>query len=480
MKRGNVNGQMSREDVEALDENNSENSENEGMGTFKRASAEVLAARRIVKTKRGGSTSTSAASALGASVAQELKPAAIANPFMFGGSGAPVMPVRPTVPVVEESEQSKKIRKLNESFFKWASKQIETHPLSIWKDGVQDYINHYKSIEEKYSGSSQSKATPSALKSSPSPATTGAPKPDLPFGAAPASSEGSKPFAGFSFAPSASAPPVAASAATTAAAPAAKASPFAGFSFAAAAAPAAAPVAPPATITAAPASAPFGSGFGDVSKSMTSNAPPSSFSSKFSFGSAAPVPAPAPSSSSFGGFGSGATVGFGGFGGFGATSTSAPAADGGVAEANEEGGDDEGEPILEPEKVLRNENDTDEILHEVPCKLYSFNSADKEWKDTGKGTFRITRDATSKKQRMLVRNQVGRINFNAGFYKTMKIEKVQKRLKFAAFVAVEEPSPNSEGKTTVRTEMKNFMIQLKPEDLDATQKKLEAAVESCA
>ena len=88
---------------------------------------------------RGGSTSTSAAPALGACVAQELKPAAIANPFMFGGSGAPVMPVGPTVPVVGESEQSKKIRKLNESFFKWASKQIETHPLSIWKDGVQVY-----------------------------------------------------------------------------------------------------------------------------------------------------------------------------------------------------------------------------------------------------------------------------------------------------------------------------------------------------
>jgi hypothetical protein len=28
----------------------------------------------------------------------------------------------------------------------------------------------------------------------------------------------------------------------------------------------------------------------------------------------------------------------------------------------------------------------------------------------------------------------------------------------------------------VRTEMKNFMIQLKPEDLDATQKKMESAV----
>jgi hypothetical protein len=112
----------------------------------------------------------------------------------------------------------------------------------------------------------------------------------------------------------------------------------------------------------------------------------------------------------------------------------------------------------------------------VPCKLFSFSAADKEWKDTGKGTFRITRDVASKKQRMLVRNQVGRINFNAGFYPTMKIEKVQKRLKFAAFVAVEATSLNSEGKAAVHTEMKNFMIQLKPEDLDATQKKMESAV----
>lgn len=130
--------------------------------------------------------------------------------------------------------------------------------------------------------------------------------------------------------------------------------------------------------------------------------------------------------------------------------------------------------------MLRNEADKDEILHEVPCKLFSFSAADKEWKDTGKGTFRITRDPATQKQRMLVRNQVGRINFNAGFYKAMKIERVQKRLKFAALVAVEETSLNSEGKAGVRTEMKNFMIQVKPEDLDATQKKMEAGVASCA
>jgi hypothetical protein len=131
---------------------------------------------------------------------------------------------------------------------------------------------------------------------------------------------------------------------------------------------------------------------------------------------------------------------------------------------------------LEPEKVLRNAADTDEILHEVPCKLFSFSAADKEWKDLGKGNFRITRDPATQKQRMLVRNQVGRINFNASFYPTMKVEKVQKRLKFAAFVMVEDTSLNKEGKAAARTEMKNFMVQLKPEDLEATQRKMEAGI----
>lgn len=149
------------------------------------------------------------------------------------------------------------------------------------------------------------------------------------------------------------------------------------------------------------------------------------------------------------------------------------------ADEDGEGGDDEGEPILEPEKVLRNAADTDEILHEVPCKLYSYSTADKEWKDTGKGTFRITRDATTKKQRMLVRNTIGRINFNAGFFPGMKVEQVQKKLKFAAFVSVEDSTLGSDGKAAPpRTEMKNFMLQLKAEDVDATLKKMQAGVAS--
>jgi hypothetical protein len=36
-----------------------------------------------------------------------------------------------------ESEYKKKMRKLNNSFLNWTNRQINEHPLSIWKDGVK-------------------------------------------------------------------------------------------------------------------------------------------------------------------------------------------------------------------------------------------------------------------------------------------------------------------------------------------------------
>ena len=39
---------------------------------------------------------------------------------------------------------------------------------------------------------------------------------------------------------------------------------------------------------------------------------------------------------------------------------------------------------MEPEKVLKNENDIDTTLHEAPCKLFRHNKEFNEWKDAGK------------------------------------------------------------------------------------------------
>ena len=145
---------------------------------------------------------------------------------------------------------------------------------------------------------------------------------------------------------------------------------------------------------------------------------------------------------------------------------------------NGDGDDDEGEPILEPEKVHRNADDTDEILHEVKCKLFSFSKEDNEWKDIGLGSFRITKDvtaaSTNKKKRMLVRNPIGKITLNAGFFSKMKIEKVKKGLRFSVVVAVESSKPNNT--TEVRTELRNYMLQLSSGDVQATLTKMEECI----
>ncbi len=146
---------------------------------------------------------------------------------------------------------------------------------------------------------------------------------------------------------------------------------------------------------------------------------------------------------------------------------------------DENGGDEEGEPILEPEKVLRNETDTDDILLDVPCKLFGFSKQANEWKDTGKGSFRITRSADSKKQRMLVRNPIGKLTFNAAFYKSMTIEKVKGGLRFSAFVVVDEPTVGGSAAAAPKPELKNFMIKLKEGDIADALAKLEAGVASC-
>lgn len=137
-------------------------------------------------------------------------------------------------------------------------------------------------------------------------------------------------------------------------------------------------------------------------------APISFGGSAFPSFSAAPAVAP-------GGFPTGFTSGFGG--GFPAA---APVADAGDEE--------EGEPILEAEKILRNDADKDEIIAECNCKLHRFDTGKGdngkgEWIDVGKGTFRVTKCTVTGKQRMLVRNSVGKIIFNAAFYKGMKVER---------------------------------------------------------
>jgi len=141
--------------------------------------------------------------------------------------------------------------------------------------------------------------------------------------------------------------------------------------------------------------------------------------------------------------------------------------------------DGEGEPILEPEKVHRNADDTDEILHEVKCKLFSFSKEDNEWKDIGLGSFRITKDVVANKKRMLVRNQIGKITLNASFFSKMKIERVKKGLRFSVVIAVESSKP-ANNTAEVRTELRNYMLQLSSGEVQGTLTKMEECINELA
>ncbi|KAK4389351.1 hypothetical protein Sango_2272100, partial [Sesamum angolense] len=53
---------------------------------------------------------------------------------------------------VQRAESSKQhVRALNTQFASWVQAQLEKHPDELWEDGVQDYLNHTKSIMEKFS-----------------------------------------------------------------------------------------------------------------------------------------------------------------------------------------------------------------------------------------------------------------------------------------------------------------------------------------
>ena len=134
-----------------------------------------------------------------------------------------------------------------------------------------------------------------------------------------------------------------------------------------------------------------------------------------------------------------------------------------------DGDEEEGEPIMEAEKALRNEDDKDDILCDCPCKLLRFDGGKGdggkgEWTDVGKGNFRITKCPETQKQRMLVRNTVGRITFNAAFYKGMKVTRYSKvMLSFGVVIDASGP-------------LRNFLLKLKDTDIDSVSSIMEAAI----
>ena len=145
-------------------------------------------------------------------------------------------------------------------------------------------------------------------------------------------------------------------------------------------------------------------------------------------------------------------------------------------------------PAMPAEKVLKNENDKDEVLYETKCALKRYDTSGDEgpeWKDMGKGQFKVTKDPDTSKFRLLVREPtMGRILLNAGFFKGQKFTKVANKNKFhitfAAVVAL-PPEAQAEGSTTVpeeKTELRTFLLKVPPVDVDACLEHLNVGVKS--
>ena len=178
-------------------------------------------------------------------------------------------------------------------------------------------------------------------------------------------------------------------------------------------------------------------------------------------------------------FGGGSSIGAatsnassGTFGGFSVPVTAVTSSN--VANDNGNNGDEEegeGEPIMEAEKVLRHADDKDDIVCDCTCKLLRFDvgkgdNGKGEWIDVGKGNFRVTKCSLTGKQRMLIRNSVGKITFNAAFYKGMKIGRFSKVM--LSFGVVVDDSG----------QLRNFMLKLRDCDIEGVLTAMQAAIGS--
>jgi hypothetical protein len=127
--------------------------------------------------------------------------------------------------------------------------------------------------------------------------------------------------------------------------------------------------------------------------------------------------------------------------------------------------DDEDDPTSNPDDgkidtVIQEENTDEVVLHNVRAKHMKYE--DKQWKKYGAGMLRCYRHKVSNKHRLVIRNEIGKVQFNVGVSQGMMFDKIAKdgkkgKTAFVKFMAVEDASKGPE----------QFMLQVKPECLDS-------------
>ena len=224
--------------------------------------------------------------------------------------------------------------------------------------------------------------------------------------------------------------------------------------------------------------------FGGSPAAAPAPSPAAAAKPSFSFGASAPAPSAAANSFSFGATpapapGAGTKFSFSAkpsspvapaAPSFSFGATSAPASSATSTASNNNNAD----PTSNPddgkiEKVEQEENTDEEILHEVRAKHMKLENG--KWKKYGTGVLRLYCHKTTSKQRMVIRNEIGKVQFNVAVSKGMTFEKKivsskKGKAAFVSFLACEDPDKGLE----------SFMIQTKPESLDKLHSALEGMV----
>jgi hypothetical protein len=405
--------------------------------TWQQASADKISARKIIKVRKSITHTTpremfaptpvrASNGGFGggafANVNLVAAPAPAANPFAATTLAAPAP--APTA-ASNLPPATTKLGRLNTSFLNFLEKQLQTNPCATYEKAVEDYVRQYQKAVGGTSGSANESSGATSNGSSAKPPNSAvkhvmAMVADTPAKPAPAPA------------------PAAAQSSFDFNAPAATAAkPSFDFGAKASTAPAAAPVA------SAPAVPKFS--FGAPAAGAPAAAPPS-----FSFGApaagAAPVAAAAPAFS------------------FAAASAAAPAA---AAPAAAGAAAEEGEPSDELtdkcEEAIKETNTEEATLFEARCKMYKLNP-EEGWKDCGKGVVRFMDHNTTHKKRIVLRNQIGKVQLNAAVSNGMEFTKLGGKQSSVRFVAMDD------GKVG------QYMLKVNPENLD----KMHGVLESMA
>ena len=123
------------------------------------------------------------------------------------------------------------------------------------------------------------------------------------------------------------------------------------------------------------------------------------------------------------------------------------------------------------EKIEQEANTQETVLLEVRAKHLKLEKKG-GWKKFGAGVLRVYKHNETSKHRVVIRNEIGKVQFNVGISNGMKFDKVIKdgkkgKAAYVKFCAVEDASKGLE----------SFMIQLKPESVDKLHDTLAKAAE---